>query len=202
MSSSKKTRGAAPKKIVVQRVAAPKAFGEWLGPSELMDFSPAICGMARSIASRGKSERERALIAHASVRAMRLSFPRQSKPASASQGASSPRRRCHRQSHLAGRAAALVRPEGSHSVCGAPNRSAERPTKRRVLLASADGGSLHRRQLAVHRYLHLSPPLHPGGSSPAETIAASAHFLPFRKIKGDKKFSACGTGRLADPASV
>ena len=74
-----------PQKTAVHPVAAPKELGEWLGPSELMDFSPAICAMARSIASRGKSERERALIAHAIVRAMRLSFPRQSKPASASQ---------------------------------------------------------------------------------------------------------------------
>jgi hypothetical protein len=57
---------------------------EWLGASDLMDFSDlALSAMARSLAG-GKKERERALAAHAKVRAMPLAFRHQAKPATAS----------------------------------------------------------------------------------------------------------------------
>lgn len=64
------------------KVAVP-APREWLGPSALMDFDdPVLRAMARSIAN-GKKERERAVLAHAQVRAMPLAFARQAKPATA-----------------------------------------------------------------------------------------------------------------------
>jgi hypothetical protein len=68
--------------LTTKRKAAPEPR-EWLGPSALMDFDDKVLrAMARAIAN-GKKERERAVLAHAQVRALPLAFNRQARPAPA-----------------------------------------------------------------------------------------------------------------------